>query len=378
MMPMRLDLHDDLPPTLAPGANPRPPLKIAVLAHIKHPIRQPFAGGLEAFTFDVVKGLQQRGHDVVLFASERSDPALNTFAICADDNYDADNGSRTWPDPSAEFLSEHNSYLKMMQQVDSQGFDIIFNNSLHYVPVTMASIVRTPMLTVLHTPPIFELSNAYGALLQPIRCATPSKANADSWHALVPECEVIPNGIDLSFWSPKGKPGDHAIWFGRVVPEKGAHLAIQAARRAGVELRLAGPAVNREYFDEQIAPSLGDGVTYLGHLSREELVAEIAGASVAMITPRWDEPFGLVVAEALACGTPVAGFRRGALPELITDETGALAPADDVDGLVEALLRARTKSRAACRARAEAKWGYDQMLGNYEALLRQVAMTRHA
>jgi glycosyltransferase involved in cell wall biosynthesis len=154
-------------------------------------------------------------------------------------------------------------------------------------------------------------------------------------------------------------------------------LAIDAARKAGIALRVAGHAVDEVYFKEQIQPRLGPGVDYLGHLQRPELAAELAQAAVALITPCWEEPFGLVVAEALACGTPVVAFDRGAMRDLISAEVGCLVPANDVAALAAAIPVALGKSRQACRARAEAQWSHDLMLERYEALLAEVA-ARHA
>lgn len=371
---MQLPLPEPVLTDLVDPAAPPAPLRIGVLTHIQHPIRQPFAGGLEAFTYDITRGLQQRGHAVTLFASSASAAELNLVPVWSDDTYV--NGARQRASLAEDYMQEHHAYLAVMQGIDDYGFDIIFNNSLHYVPATMASMIRTPMLTVLHTPPFFELINAYGGVRSGARKAgrfcTISAANARAWAELLPDCAVIPNGIDLAHWSPRGEPGEHAIWFGRLVPDKGAHLAIDAARLAGVPLRLAGQAVDPGYFAEQIAPRLGDGIDYLGHLSRHELVEELARASVALVTPCWEEPFGLVVAEALACGTPVAAFDRGALADLLDTHTGALAAAGDVPGLAAALLTARGKSRAACRRHAEAQWSDALMLTRYEQLLREV------
>jgi len=370
---MRLPLLEPVLTDAIDPAAPPAPLRIGVLTHIQHPIRQPFAGGLEAFTYDITRGLQQRGHAVTLFASSSSAAELNLVPVWSDDTYV--NGARRHASLSEDYLQEHHAYLAVMQGIDDHGFDIVFNNSLHYVPATMASMIRTPMLTVLHTPPFFELINAYRALRSSPRNArfcTISAANARAWAELLPDCAVIPNGIDLAHWSPRGEPGEHAFWFGRLVPDKGAHLAIDAARLAGVPLRLAGHAVDPDYFAEQIAPRLGDGVEYLGHLPREVLVEELARASVALVTPCWEEPFGLVVAEALACGTPVAAFDRGALADLLDENTGALAAAGDVAGLADALRVARGKSRAACRRLAEAQWSHELMLTRYEQLLRDV------
>jgi glycosyltransferase involved in cell wall biosynthesis len=368
-----------LDPAVTDIADPEAPparLRIGVLAHIQHPIQQPFAGGLEAFTYDITRALQQRGHALTLFASSASAAELNLVPIWSDDNYE--NGARKRTSLCEEYIQEHHAYLALMQGIDAYGFDVIFNNSLHYVPVTMASLIRTPMLSVLHTPPFFELINAYRGLCNGDglprggRFCTISEANARGWQAVLPDCAIIPNGIDLAYWSPRGEPGAQAIWFGRLVPEKGAHLAIDAARLAGVPLRLAGQAVDPGYFAKQIAPRLGQGIEYLGHLPRQQLVEELASASVAVVTPCWEEPFGLVVAEALACGTPVAAFARGALADLLSQETGALAAPGDVPGLAAALLAARGKSRAACRRHAEAQWSHELMLTRYEQLLREV------
>lgn len=356
--------QEEIPRT--PFAGGHQPLRIGILTHIKFPVCQPFAGGLEAFTHDVTLGLRARGHAVTLFAKGGSAAELQAVAV-------PDEDACRHSSLSSAYVAEHHAYLKLMQGIDDYGFDVIFNNSLHYVPVTMASLIRTPMLTVLHTPPFFEMTNALRADRQSGRFCTPSTANARNWSEWVPHCEVIPNGIDLHGWQPAETVGEHALWSGRLVPEKGAHLAIDAARLAGIPLRLAGQMVDEAYFRDQIAPRLGPGVDYLGHLQRAELAAQLASAAVAAVTPCWDEPFGLVVAEALACGTPVAAFDRGAMGDLISDDVGCLVAPNDVTALAAALAVARGKSRQACQARAEALWSHSLMLDRYEALLAEVA-----
>lgn len=363
----RNDQEMSSPVNLAGG---RQPLRIGILTHIKHAIGQPFAGGLEAFTYDVTLGLRARGHDVTLFAKGGSAAELNAVAV-------PDEEQCRHPSLSSAYVAEHHAYLKLMQKIDDCGFDVIFNNSLHYVPVTMASMIRTPMLTVLHTPPFFEMVNALRGERKTGHFSTMSAANARNWGDVVPDCALIANGIDLEGWHPVENVGEHALWSGRLVPDKGAHLAIDAARQAGIPLRVAGQRVDERYFKEFIEPRLGPGVEYLGHLQRPALAQELATAAVALVTPCWDEPFGLVVAEALACGTPVAAFDRGAMIDLISDEVGCLVPPNDVAALAAAMTVARGKSRTACRARAEALWNHDLMLDRYEALLADVAV-QHA
>ena len=174
-----------------------------------------------------------------------------------------------------------------------------------------------------------------------------------------------PNGVDLDTWRV-GPGGDDAVWTGRIVPEKAPHLAIDAARLAGLPLRLLGPIHDVNYFDEQVGPRLGRDIEYLGHGSAAT-VAEIVGRSgVAVITPTWEEPFGLVVAEALACGTPVAGFARGALPELVDPDTGVLVSAGDVAALAQAMTAATRLDRSACRRRAVDRFSATRMVDDYE------------
>jgi glycosyltransferase involved in cell wall biosynthesis len=141
-------------------------------------------------------------------------------------------------------------------------------------------------------------------------------------------------------------------------------------------LRIAGHIVDDQYFEEQIRPRLDLNVQYIGHLPRENLAVQVSHAALSLVTPCWDEPFGLVVAESLACGTPVAAFARAAITELASPETVALALPGNVESLTEAIGVARTLSRQKCRSRAEGLWDIETMVSRYEALLHQVQRDR--
>jgi len=351
-------------------------MKIGIIAHLKHPIRSPFLGGLEAFTYDVAKRLIARGHEVILFASSKSAPMLNVYSILSDEHYDDVSGYREKrPNISSEYMAEHYAYMELMQHIDAMELDVIFNNCLHYVPVTMAGLVKTPMLTVLHTPPFFELKNAVKLERRQgnVSYVTVSVRNAENWNAYTDECAVVRNGIDLLSWTYYAVPaGNYAVWFGRIHPDKGTHLAIRAAKLAGVRLIIAGNIADDKYFKNQVQPLLDDTIEYVGHKSHEELNALIGNAFVSLITPTWEEPFGLVVAESMACGTPVAGFLIGALPELITPETGMLAKSGDVCDLASAIAAARIKKRSDCRKHAELSFDVDKMIMAYEDQLAQL------
>ena len=155
---------------------------------------------------------------------------------------------------------------------------------------------------------------------------------------------------------------------------EGAELAIRAARQAGLA---AGPGRphrrSRATALPRVEPLLGGDVRYRGHLTHDELAVMLGRASVCLVTPRWDEPYGLVAAEALACGTPVCGFARGALPELLDDRCAVLVKPDDVGALAAGLPAAARLSRAAARAHAAACCSQEQMIAQYEDLYREVA-----
>ncbi|QYA99938.1 glycosyltransferase (plasmid) [Rhodococcus sp. USK10] len=353
-------------------------LRIAFLASSRFPIRQPFAGGLESHVWYLARALAADGHRVTLFAGPGSDPALGctdlevrTLELSAVARADASM-------PSMQFMTEHHAYLQLMLDLGGRladAFDVIHNHSLHYLPVAMAATVSTPILCTLHTPPTPWLESALAVSRgQGAHFAAVSAHTAASWQHVVGELEVIPNGVDLADW-PIGEGGNRLIWFGRLVPEKGAHLAITAARRAGFPLVLAGPISDTDYFERSIRPLLNRDVVYLGHLAQPALAAAIGRSAAALVTPVWDEPYGLVVAEALACGTPVAAIARGGIPEVLTLDCGRLVPPDDLDALVAAIPQTVALSRAAARARAAAHCSertmVDAYVNTYRRLIRQ-------
>ncbi|WP_293786720.1 glycosyltransferase family 4 protein [uncultured Pedobacter sp.] len=348
-------------------------MNIGIIAHLKHPIRKPYMGGLEAFTYEVTKRLIARGHTVTLYASELSDPDLNVNVILTDVDYDRETLSRFRShELSEDFISTHHAYLELMQDIDGREHDVIFNNSLNYVPLTMSTVTATPMVTVLHTPPIFEMKRA---MLQErktgrIRYVSVSKPNALAWQPFLNHCEVICNGVDISLWKFYAKPaGDYLVWFGRIHPDKGTHIAIQAAKLAGYPIKVAGSIADSHYFQTYVEPLIDERVELLGNCSHETLNELIGNARCALITPCWDEPFGLVVAESLACGTPVAGISRGALPYLVTAGTGCLTSSNDPGELANCINTAVEMDRATCRRQAEENLDIERMIDAYELLL---------
>jgi len=343
-------------------------MRIGLIASARFPVREPFAGGLEAHAWSLARGLLDRGHEVTVFAAPGSDPALGVQELEVH-TVDISPAARADVSMSAEWwLQEHHAYLSLMLQLGDQGLDVVHNNSLHYLPIAMARSLPVPVVTTLHTPPTPWLESA---IRTPRGCdvtfAAVSQHTADAWRHVVPSSTVVRNGVDSRRWH-QGPGGGPAVWSGRLVPEKGTHLAVQAALQAGVPLRLAGPVMDTAYFDDQVRPHLGSTVEYVGHLRTDELVELVGSASASLVTPCWQEPYGLVVAESMSCGTPVAGFARGALPELVTAQTARLVQPDDVPALAIALLEAVQLDRDEVRAHALATCSVEAMVDGYEAL----------
>ncbi|EDM35928.1 probable galactosyltransferase [Pedobacter sp. BAL39] len=352
-------------------------MKIGIIAHLKHPIAAPFAGGLEAFTHQITRTLIAYGHEVLLFASSSSDATLPLVPILSDQDYDSRTGIRIKRrDLPSEYIAEHHAYHRLMSEIDSYNLDIVFNNSLHYIPITMANVINTPVLTVLHTPPFYELGLAIHAeRTKPVvEYVTVSDQNAVNWKDYIPDCRVIQNGIPLDKWKSYTDPSAdrYAVWFGRIHPDKGLHLAIEAAKLAGIKLKVAGRVADQRYFGERIAPILDDSITLLGLQEQPALNKLIGNACVCLVTPCWQEPFGLVVAEALACGTPVAGFKMGALPELITKDIGILVDYPDCYALAAAIHEAMKMDRNLIGSYARTKFELKVMMAQYEDLMTSI------
>ena len=354
------------------------PLRIALVATSRYPIRQPFAGGLEALVWDLATALRSRGHSVSLFAAEGSDGADPEFPFPAG-GWDASRLASSDPSmPARDFLRDHHAYLRLMMALAGPlgaRFDVVHNHALHHLPVAMAPALNTPMLTTLHTPPTPWLESAIDISAgRGTAFACVSAHTARQWEDTLPHRPyVVPNGVDLTRW-PLGQGGGPLLWSGRLVEEKAPHLAIEAARRAGFALDLAGPVSDPSYVDEMVRPRLGDGVSYLGHLAQADLARAVGAASAILVTPTWDEPFGLVVAEALACGTPVVAFARGGIPEVLTDASlGRLVPAGDVGALAAAIPAAVAMDRLRLRRHAVRHLALDRMVGAYVELYRELA-----
>ncbi|MCX2713507.1 glycosyltransferase [Mycolicibacterium sp. J2] len=346
-------------------------LRIAVIAHNRFPIRQPFAGGLESHVWYLARALADRGHDVSLFASPGSDLDIGSTPSGVAIHSIGKKCRPQWRAP----IPDHRDFRSLMDSlIDDAGrsFDVVHNHAYHYWPVLLAARLPVPMVTTLHTAPVLWLKSA-------IKCsdgkgsayATVSHFAAQQWRDVVDDVMVVNNGVQLAAW-PVGPGGTTLAWCGRITPEKGPHAAIDAARRAGMPLTLAGRIDNQRYFRRMIMPRLGKDITYVGHLAQPELAKLLGEAAAALVTPYWDEAYGLVAAEAISCGTPVIAFGRGAIPDIVTPDVGRVVTPGDIPAMAAAIRDIPTISRGDVRRHAETHLSHDATVDRYVALYRSL------
>ncbi len=345
-------------------------MRIAILAHLHYRIAEPFLGGTEMHTSMVANELVRRGHEVTLFAKQGSlSEARVVPVLAANFTYGATPG-RDGRDASNDVVC--GAALAAIEQIRAGGFDVVFNNSLGHLPYT--ELHDQAMLTVLHTPATLDRVTAVveqpGWQPGPLHVyASVSDFNALGWRELLPAVETVWNGIYRSEWAQQGSPEDDlAVWAARITPEKGLHLGIEAAKRAGMRLNICGPVADVEYFQTVVRPRLDARCVYRGHLDHEALATELGRSAVFVSSPQWAEPFGLSMVEAMASGTPVAALPLGAAHEVVGVDGGVVAR----DGSVEALTEAVVQASGHDRSRVQA-WGrrfdVETMIDSYEKLL---------
>jgi len=338
-------------------------MKIAVIAHAHFAIKQPYAGGLEAHTDLLVKKLIAHGHDVTLYAKR------GTVAPC--DVVPIFNGNaRGGKNPLLNV-----AYRVACRKIQFGQYDLVINNSLHPYPLSWHTETMPSMVTIFHTPPlpkmVRELEHGYD---QPNRTyIAVSGLTASQWQPHCPATiNIVCNGIDMDAWPAhvQATSEQQAIWTGRITPEKGTHVAIEAALKADIPLTIVGSIYDKKYFIKAIKPYIDKGqVEYAGHLDQPAINKLYAESTVALVTPLWDEPFGFVSVEAMASGTPVAALPNGALPSIITPQVGALAADESADALAVAIKQAMTLDRQACASYAAKNYSLDAMVNSYMRLI---------
>ncbi|MFK0008293.1 glycosyltransferase family 4 protein [Paenarthrobacter sp. NPDC090520] len=316
-------------------------------------------GGTERVVDALARALVDAGHEVLLAAASDSTcpvPQLNGFGPSA-------------PEALGCTLSELSHVVQAYQGM--QGMDIIHDHTLAG-PLYAHRPADTPVVTTIHG----QLTGQSAGLYRAMAGDTAIIAISHDQRSMVPDLDVasvIHHGLDLSTVSVGDGSGGYACFVGRMCPDKGLMEAVRIAREAGVPLRIAAKMHAKDevrFYQEVVRPFLGPDEEFLGELSDPEKY-ELMGGAVALINPlQWPEPFGLVMIEALATGTPVLATRMGAAPEIVRHgETGYLAGVGELADYVEAAV---SLSRAACRRAVDEYFSATRMAEEHVALYSRV------
>jgi UDP-glucose:tetrahydrobiopterin glucosyltransferase len=358
-------------------------MRIAVLSPMINPLAEPFAGGTEAVTAQIARGLAGRGHAVTVFATEGSGvpgTELRTMGLKP--------SALRWLAPPdqldgatmrALLVAEQRAFhgILLWLRAHAAKYDLVHNNSFSGTPLLLADSVGVPFVTTLHVPPVLlEQVAALRTLAEngtPSRLIAVSHGLAQEFGTITPVGKVIHNGVEIPADSEVA-PDQHLLFVGRLVPEKGADLAISIARAAGCTLLIAGRIEDDAFYRREIVPHVdGTSVIYLGHLSQGEVWSHMSRAAAMLFTPRWPEPCSLAVLEGLSRGTPAIAFATGGLVEQVIDgETGFLVPPGDLTAAAGAIAKLGQVSREACRADMVQRFSRDAMVSKYEAYFQKI------
>lgn len=367
----------DTPPpfSIAVGASQPTgaPLRVAMLAPPWISVPPPGYGGVESVIDVLTDALVRRGHAVTLFCAPGSRSSARVVPLLDEPH----------PKEIERSLYEVDHVARAFEEIDlavyGRRFDVVHDHC-GFTALAMADRLDTPFVHTLHgqftaSTAAFYARHGHKAALVAI-----SRAQLASAPASLEPVRAIPNPIDVRAWPLHEHKDDYLLWIGRMTAEKGPHRAIAAARAAGVPLVLAGVIQpgQQAFFDREVAPHIdGERVRFLGEIGGSVKLEAFAGARALLMPIRWEEPFGMVMVEALACGTPVIAFPEGAACELVCDgQTGFLVQDEQAMGAaVDWLPRIAPRD---CRAWVAEHCDVDVVAAAYEQTYQSVAHARVA
>lgn len=333
-------------------------MRILQIAPLWETVPPPAYGGTEAVVSLLTEELVAMGHDVTLAASGDSVTSANLV-------YSFERSLRRADDLTDRTPYDWRHLTNALAQAG--GYDIVHNHAGE-LAMAMSSLIATPVLTTTHcltTPDTRPIWQAYKGAFNAI-----SRSQRRHFLGLAPDALYtghVYNAIDVESFPFGEAHGDDLLFLSRIAPEKGTHIAIEVARRAGRRLIMAGKvdAYDRRYFEEVVRDQIdGEQIVFFGEANASEKRELYAAAHCLLLPLQWEEPFGLVMPEAMACGTPVIAFPRGSVPELITHgETGLVV--QSIDDMVDAIDDIPKIDRRRCRAEVERRFAPRAMAQSY-------------
>ncbi|WP_257668622.1 glycosyltransferase family 4 protein [Parapedobacter tibetensis] len=333
-------------------------MKIAILAPIAWRTPPRKYGPWEQVASTLTEGLVEKGFDVTLFATADS-ITKGKLRHCRPTGYAEDSSL----DPK---VAECLHISQLMEAADE--FDIIHNH-FDFLPLTYSGLISTPMVTTIHgfsSPKIIPVYKKYNATCHYVSISDSDRSSELDYIA------TVYNGIVTAQFDFISNPDDYLLYFGRIHPEKGAHLAIEVAKQSGKRLVMAGLVQDEHYFTTHVLPQIDDQqIQYVGNVGPSERNQLLGNALGLLHLINFDEPFGLSVAEAMLCGTPVVAINKGAMSELIVhNKTGFLV--SNVEEAIEAVRNIPQLSRADSAQWAHTMFSQENMVDRYIHVYQRV------
>jgi glycosyltransferase involved in cell wall biosynthesis len=338
-------------------------VRVAILSPAWFPVPPPRYGGIEWIVALLADGLVANGHDVSLFASGDSRTKAKLESV--------------FPDAPSEFIgrSEYELHHALACLERADEFDVV-NDHSGALAAALGGTVETPVVHTAHGP----LDRRSGEIYRRIARIAPQvglislSMNQRAPAPDLPWVANCPNALDVAAFPVHPHRGDYLLFLGRLSPDKGAHRAVEVAQQAGLPLKIAGKMQERleeEYFDAAVRPHLGSEIEFLGEVTHDEKVDLLQNARVTLFPIKWEEPFGLVMIESMACGTPVIATRWGAVPEVIDHgRTGIIV--DEHTEMAAAIAEADRIDPLECRRHVEERFSSERMVRDYEVAYEAV------
>lgn len=350
-----------------------------ILGSVALPVPPPLQGGTERIAFYQAEGLAKRGYDVTLLAPRGSTPSPSYTLV------ELSGGDTAHPKPDEAVETSRNlrkeaAYLTFVSQwllAHGKEYDVIVNNMRagESIFLPIVSTLGKQMINVMHLPLFDELAATFRLYKSPI--ITISNAQRRG-HEDLHYIGTAYNGVDVDVFQPPGSEAagalkhDYLLMMGTVVAHKNQAGGIRIAKEAGKKLVIAGKIGNQAYFDRDIAPHIdGVNVEYQSELAMDKKIALYQGAFALLMPVLWEEPFGLVMIEAMACGTPVVAFDRGAIAEVVEHGKTGFVVSDEA-AMVAAIANIGTIDRVSCRQHVEKHFSIDAMIDSYEQAIQPV------
>tara|TARA_Y100000310_G_scaffold344890_1_gene460274 strand:+ start:2975 stop:4039 length:1065 start_codon:yes stop_codon:yes gene_type:complete len=329
-------------------------------------------GGTERIAHEMIQGFCKRGYKVTLFGAGRYKGSAKFVQVftktIAEQRIDT-----TYIESSRPLRLETAYLASVMQELlkRERQFDIVFNHARSgYLFLPLTHFLKTPVVNILHLP-LFEEMAKVLAFYKRSNVVTISNSQRKGF-SQVKYLATIYNGVHLSEFQFQQKPKDYFLFVGALGEHKNPKEAIQAAKKAGVKLILVGGKKREPYFSKEVKPLIdGKQIQYKGEVAGKQRINLFRSAKALLFPIKWEEPFGLVMIEAMACGTPVIAYRHGAVKEIVKHgKTGFIVR--NVTEMAGAIKKINLINRKVCRAHVEQHFSTEKMLDGYEKIIKSV------